>query len=134
MLIRLLVAVLTLAGPIPLRVCTCAAAHAAPAPESHAAPHGPAIDGAESHAHADCCDESHQPTQHERECPAANPRPLVREAVSPAASDAPSDYSSQVAVVETPPLAGPRLAAPSARQSTRTSNTPLYLTLLTLRN
>jgi hypothetical protein len=145
MLIRLLVAVLTLAGPTPFRVCTCAAAHAALTSESHAALHGfshgetgheshSSPDGtAESHSHPDSCGQSHQPTQHEPECPAANPRPLVREAVPPVTPDAPSG-SAQVAAAEAPPLTGPHPASSLAHRPDRASNVPLYLTFLTLRN
>jgi hypothetical protein len=150
MLIRLLVAVLTLVGPLPLRVCTCATAHPALTPESHGAQHNlthdetvqvdhlvpdeTPIGGAASHLHSDCSDESRQPIPHERECPAGNPRPLVREAVSPPTTDLPSDYDTPIVVTETPSRIGPHFATSFVQQSTRTSNVPLYLTFLALRN
>lgn len=149
MLVRLLVAVLTLVGPLPSRACTCAAGHADHSPDAGAAAtpppgeaccraHHPPTGGAgstpEANGPALACD-AHQSAEHERDCPAANPRPLLREAVSQPATSTPSDdFDAATAVA----WAGSPLAidAPAAFSSERprAPKNPLYLTLLSLRN
>jgi hypothetical protein len=138
MLTRLLIAVLTLVGPMPLRACTCAAGHAA-----HAQPHEahPVADGhdqecglARHEGGAHECDGPDHPAQHERGCPAADPGPVVREAVPQAATDAPAESGVAPSPVraDVPPGAG--LPARPLPQRPRAPKIPLYLTLLTLRN
>lgn len=156
MLIRLLVVVLTLVGPMPFRVCTCAAglptqtAAERPAPVTpaatkpcgcqHESVRAVSVD-ADAPAHTDSHSDSSDPTgstshpdRHERDCPATNPTPVVRDAVTPPAVDAPTDY-----VGSTPPV----WAQPSQLLTTslvcrpappRASKLPLYITLLSIQN
>lgn len=150
MLFRLLIAVLTLVGPIPLRVCTCAAGHMAHTPDaensqaaisadehnccSHhtASNEAPASDNLLSHVVGAEREATH-PAQHDRDCPVANQQLVIREAVAPL-TPAPTEYCpTHVLGWETPPLdigisARPLAAWPSAMKN------PLYLTFLTLRN
>jgi hypothetical protein len=147
MLVRLLVAVLTLVGPMSFRACTCAAAHAhasegTSAPDAHPdgktcrCTHHTSADDTRSTdraATAESDGEGH-PAQHERDCPAANPAPVVREAVPQTAADAPadSDAAHAAAWAESPPGVGCPVAP--AFERPRAPKNPLYLTLLTLRN
>jgi|GEM_PF-3417975 len=150
MLVRLLFAVLTLVGPLPLRVCTCAAGHAA---HTHAAEKTQAVlSAAEHHCchhtvpnHSPTHDEvpspvagaehnsSAQPAQHDRDCPVANQQLVIREAVAPL-TPASAEYSPTIALDwTTPPLDFGISARPSAAWPSAMKN-PLYLTFLTLRN
>ena len=150
MLIRLLVAVLTVVGPTPFRVCTCAASVPArqpaelPAPPVAAVPavktcrcgHGAAAKHTPpvkrtARAHADC-GESH-PNPHDRDCPAVNPAPAARDTGTPPTPDAPTDCATAPAVwVESVPLAGATRHAPPERLCA--PKLPLFITLLALRN
>lgn len=152
MMIRVLVAVLTLLGPVPPRVCTCAGS-AVPSPEparliapapaaaqpcrcSHsaagiakadrAAP--PALSKAGSvvasgHSHGD----GHAP-----DCQMVRPRPVVREAVSvsPPVDLSPADAGLPATFVVSPSLA-PNREGMALRAVV--PPVPLYLTLLVLR-
>lgn len=149
MLIRLLVVLLTLVGPMPFRVCTCAASVPGQTPADastpatpvagktcrcghNALPKGTAPAG-DARAHAADCDGSH-PNPHERDCPAANPAPAVRDAGTPHAPAAPTDCGAPHAAhwVESVPLAG---AAPVGRiERSPPPKLPLFITLRTLRN
>lgn len=148
MLIRLLVVVLTVVGPLPFRVCTCAAtlpsqtadtpAPAIPAAKTcrcgHTAPaKGTPPAGHDARAHAADCDGPH-PNQHHHDCPAATPGALVRDAGTPPTPDAPTDSGTPHAAlwVESVPLAG---AAPVDQiERAHPPKLPLFITLLTLRN
>lgn len=153
MFVRLLIAVLMLVGPVPIRDCNCAAS--APEPvspldssatltpsgksgcgcrakktttstpaEASVGPHDPkCTNGGHSHPGG---------KPHEQNCPAVNPPPTVSAVPSPA-PDAPADhdgghvFSADLLRVEhtrVPPRQ-------DARRSSR--STPLYIALLTLR-
>lgn len=147
LLIRLLVVVLTVVGPMPFRVRTCAASVPAqtsadaPAPTiparktcrcGHNAPEkGEAVAGHEARVHSADCGESHH---HHHDCPAATPGPLVRDAGTPPAPDAPTDCRAPHAPlwVESVPLAG--TAAVGRIERAHPPKLPLFITLLTLRN
>ena len=157
MLIRLLVVVLTVVGPMPFRVCTCAASLPprmcadAPAPvpakamtkkscgcESGPIHSAPARHVAPPHANTDCSspstgDAPHQ-DRHDRDCPATNPAPVVRDAVTPPAVDSPTDCSGPVLAVLVQP--SQLLITSVARRPAppRASKLPLYITLLSIRN
>ncbi len=155
MLVRLLIAVLMLTGPMPVRVCTCAASARPavpveqllpqPSPESKACGCGhrakanaestiPDKSQAHRHVQSDGATGHSHPDRHDRDCPAVNPRPVVSTAVPTPAPDAPTDHAvSLTARVE--PLCGghshvgfPLLAQPAP------SAIPLYLSLCSLRN
>ncbi len=144
MLIRLLVVVLTLVGPLPCRACTCAAhpvhaAHDEPAsaPETAAPKESCGCDHDETDP-ADADDHSAPPRdshhQHERDCPATDPTPVVRDAVTSPAVDPPTDCAEANAgvwVKFTPFLTPSVLCRPAPP---RPPKLPLYLTLLSLRN
>jgi hypothetical protein len=151
MLIRLLVVVLTVVGPVPFRVCTCAASPPAQTPTDATAPAVPAPAktcrcghssttkgtnptdrdarvSAGTQAHP--CGDSH----HDRDCPVVNPGTLVRDAGVLPAPDAPTDGAAPPAAVwvESLPLAG--TPAPTSFERLRVPKLPLFITLLALRN
>ena len=155
MLIRLLVVVLTLVGPMPFHVCTCAAtlpvqtAAADPAPvrtttkkscgcESRSAHSAPVRQVAPPHVHSVCDssptgDTPHQ-TRHERDCPATNPTPVVRDAVTPTAVDSPTDCVGSNPIVWAKPsrlLLTSLVCRPAPPHA---SKLPLYITLLSIQN
>lgn len=156
MLIRLLVVVLTLVGPLPFRVCTCAAAVPAQTAAGEPIParptaatrkacgcdHGtahpaPVRQVAPPHVHADDSAPSRDaphPDRHESDCPAANPFPVVRDAVTPVAVDVPTDDVGPVPAVwgQTVRISTTSALRPPAPP--RASKLPLYITLLSIRN
>lgn len=153
MLIRLLVVVLMLVGPMPFRVCTCAAGSPAQttfehgptialAPKSCGCEHGSARDAVApvpDHAGSHSDDsgppgDAPHPDRHERDCPAANPAPVVRDAVAAAAVDVPTDYvgpAPTVGVHLSKLLSTSLVCRPVPPHA---STRPLYITLLSLRN
>lgn len=153
MLIRLLVVVLMLVGPVPFRVCTCAAGPlaqttfehgptTASAPKSCGCDHGLAHDaiapapdpaGSNSDGSGPPGDVPHS-DRHERDCPVANPTPVVRDAVSPAAVDIPTDYVGSAPAVWSRPLCLLTRSVVGVPSPPRPSKLPLYLTLLSIRN
>ncbi len=148
MLVRLLLAVLTVAGPVPVRVCTCAAtASDSPAPVSLPAQPEPAQGcGCKRHqseapAEADAggrtsgnsLSDSHRPQdtdQHERGCPSASPRPVMTEGAATAV-DSPADGTS-VTLLPLDKFTASRLLMPPDRSTSRLP-LPIYLSLLSIR-
>ena len=140
MLIRLLVAVLALVGPLPLRVCTCAAsvptrpARAATAPATvkkcRCAGCRPPAAATTRDTGPVRCEAPPPPTTHDRDCPAVNPRPVARDSAAPAAPDAPAESAAPTA--ESVPLTS--ASVPIEFERTRAPRTPLYITFLALRN
>lgn len=149
MLVRLLVAVLMLAGPTPVRVCTCATAGlpetanaSAPASPPERAkgcgcghrPAGrellPSADVSVGHEHAGS--PAGTPDRHHPKCPAVNPPPVVSAVLTPAA-DLPADLGVGLLVhVERPAPDRPRPSLQSCLECGRPP-VPLYLLLLSLR-
>ena len=146
MLVRLLVAVLMLTGPLPVRVCTCAAATGSTSPSiglsipegPDRAPgcgcgHGTADHATDRTAAGDRVAKTNgAPAQHDRDCPAVNPRPTVSAVLIPAA-DPPADPA--VGLFEPVELSvsdRPHGAFP-ARPAFNPLSVPLYLSLLSLR-
>lgn len=155
MLVRLLVAVLMLTGPMPVRVCTCAASArpTAPAEEPFRQPspqskacgcghrakanaastipdksqaHGHVpSDGTTGHSHTD---------RHDRDCPAVKPRPVVSAAVQTPAPDTSTDHAVSLPAWVEPLLGGHRHIGFPLEAQTAPSAVPLYLSLCTLRN
>ena len=144
--LRLLVAVLTLVGPMPFRVCTCAASVPvqtpdAPAPTDPAKVKkcrcltcGPVADTTIRDTGPVHCEAAPPSAPHDRDCPAVNPAPVVRDSVPTPAPDTPTDDSSVRATIpaELPTLAGASAASRSERP--HAPRTPLYITFLALRN
>jgi hypothetical protein len=155
MLLRLLLAVLMLMGPIPVRVCTCAASAmpptAAEEPVSQSVPESkscgcghrakqsetPATTSDTTHAHGDAksdatTERSHS-SQHDRDCPAVKPRVAISDAVVTPATDAPADAGFNLSVAVEPSVGGQERRFPVKVQPI-TSSVPLFITFLTLRN
>lgn len=153
MVIRLLLAVLMVAGPVPVRVCTCAAASpitnadsAVPVPPGSAAKHcrcghhpsAPAeasADPDDSMGHCDACSVSgRQPAhdQHERDCPSLNPRPAPQ-AVQTPVTDRPAEGCASLPVRLDAPRSARPAAVPSHLSRAGRSAVPLYLSLLSIR-
>jgi hypothetical protein len=151
MLIRLLVVVLTLVGPMPFRVCTCAAGQSTRQSTRPVTPK--TLKTAPPERKKCCCGHhtrahstignttgrevsaverthSHDPVPHERDCPAANP--LVRDTGAPPVTDAPNNCAAAQAVAGTDSLFARVLAPPSDHP--HPPRLPLYLTFLSLRN
>jgi hypothetical protein len=149
--------VLMLTGPMPVRVCTCAAAAGPSAPaREHTEPHpatvaktcgcghrakvspehSVAAERATSCGHVEPDDargHSH-PDRHDRDCPAVNPRPAASAAVLTPAPDAPVDLGISVPLCVEPAGGGLTRATSRREPEPVVSAVPLYISLLTLRN
>lgn len=121
MLVRLLLAVLTMAGPMPVGVCTCAAARGPTVPPArvaavqtpvaakscgcnrHAADEAsPAADAAPHHADG-CVEQSTRHDPHARDCPAVNPGSATPAAAPTSDADLPADpYLAPAAPLDVP--------------------------------
>lgn len=150
MAVRLLIAVLMLAGPTPANVCTCAAAGTSKAPAGpttviggghhtgcscpHPAPTGELTAGdSAGHDQADrTAEPPADPDRHEPGCPAVNPHPAAPTTAPTSSANLPADPG-----VASPPGIGPPgharrhvLSRPGHRSA---GPVPLYLSLLSLR-
>jgi hypothetical protein len=147
MLLRLLVAVLALVGPMPCRICTCATEHApgaAHVPATHVvkncANHAhdtsaeAAMSGGGATEHDAECDGVHHPLQHERDCPAINPHPPIREAVPQSASNASADARTACPGAWVARFPDDSVPTAVSFGPPRALKSPLYLVLLSLRN
>lgn len=153
MFVRLLIAVLMLVGPLPIRDCTCAAS--APTPvspfDASTTPAAPEKSGCRCRTKTTttsesglsigshnprCADEGHSHPgnkQHEQNCPAVNPPSTVSAVPSPAPEVA-ADHDCGL-LVSAELLRVERTCVPPRKDVRRSSgSTPLYITLLTLRN
>ena len=154
MLSRVLVAVLTLVGPMPFRVCTCAARHPAPTPTREVAP----VRTPNKSCRCTHCTpvkavavsrtvseqrvlESVRPGEsapangHERDCPAANPSSPVRDAATTKAPEPPTESAPAETLAAVAPSLSPTPRAfttPPGRHCA--PGIPLYLAFLSLRN
>lgn len=146
MLLRLLLLVLTLVGPLPFRVCTCAAT-----PTICSEPSCPAAPLAKSpcscgHHHdatdsekvapapsVSTTDTSHtHPAQHQPNCPTSQVRPATDVSLAGQTNET---VATQVPAFITPARpAEPDPVAIAATQSRPVPARPLFITLLTLRN
>ena len=129
MVLRAVIAVMTLVGAVPFRVCTCGAAHV-----QHHAPPVPAPDAPQPAEPAlgvpnDC------PPAHDHDCPAVKPRCAMSVAVPavPADVDVPAAF-----IAHLPEFAGlaptADTPAPKPRSPDPPPGRPLFITFLTLRN
>lgn len=156
MFLRLLLAVLMLTGPVPVKVCTCAASAtpvvpaeepASEQPQSeakscgcgHRAKQGETPAAAPDSAHPDgnitqsgATGHSH-PERHHRECPAVKPRVAVSEAVLSPGPDAPTDHAFSLPLLAEPPV-GRRIVHSRLEAKPFPPSVPLFISLLTLRN
>jgi hypothetical protein len=153
MLLRLLLAVLMLAGPVPVRFCTCAASATPPVsaevPASQPLPETTACgcshrakqadttssdtDSAHAHVKPEGISGKTHPGEHDRECPAVKPRVAISDAVLTPGTDAPADAGFSLSVAVALPAGGNALRS-TIKFQTITPSVPLFITLLTLRN
>jgi hypothetical protein len=128
MVLRALIAVMTLVGALPFRVCTCGAAHV-----HHTAP--PLACDLPDHDLPCGCATDHGVPEHDHDCPAVGPRCAMSVAVPATPTGAESD-SAQVAPVPHFTDTAARAVEPGAkpRSPDPPPGRPLFLTLLTLRN
>jgi hypothetical protein len=127
MVLRALLAVTTLLGAVPFRVCTCGAAHV-----HHALPATPCEDA------GGCCDPtavSESTAEHDHDCLAVKPRAAMSVAVSASVADVPAASLHLFALPADLSLQGdfPRVAV-EPRSPDPPPDRPLYLTLKILRN
>ena len=145
MLVRMLIAASMAAGPIPVRVCTCATA-------------GPsAVTGRVEHrSHSDgCCDSGHcapptkaaadathshpaagtpgHPDRHDRNCPVVNPRPTASAAAPTPAVVCPDDADAGVPAWGGASIAGRPLLPRGPHPQPARHAIPLDLALVALR-
>ena len=147
MLVRLLVAVLMLTGPLPVRVCTCAAATGTPqaatgVPAPEASPErvkgcgcGHRVADGETPEAAVGGNRVGTPTppdRHDRDCPAVNPRPVVSAVLTPVA-DLPDDPGVGLFEPVELPVSNRPGNTSQARPASAPLAVPLYLSLLSLR-
>ena len=156
MLVRLLVAVLMLVGPNPVRFCTCTAStspltttheslstEVTPAPaksgcgcRSKSVPDSsPGVNEESKHVRTNTR-ESHSDSDrhpHDPNCPAVTAQPVVAAIPTPA-PDAPADCDFTFLTWAEPASGGHISASDRADSHHRTRSVPLYITLLTLRN
>jgi hypothetical protein len=126
MFVRSLLAVLTLLGAVPLRICTCGAAHVHHAPPpilpSEPPPLTPAVspdDDQPAHAH---------------DCGVHKPRPAMSLAVPVSFADTPADVAVAALTPELPPVVVGIFTADTEPRSPDPPTKPLFLALCTLRN
>ena len=118
MLVRVLIAVLAVAGPMPVHICTCDAAH-------HATPLPTAPSPCGHHHDADepAPGDTAVSDAHDCDCPTTTPQPAAAPAAVDAVYAAPSRLDAPALVRRALPIA----TAPSH------CTLPLYLSLQTLR-
>lgn len=127
MVVRAVLAVLTLLGAVPFRVCTCGAAHV-----HHKAPVLPA----ERHSHDGCAEHQtiDRPAEHDQNCPAVKPRAAMPHAVTATVADVPPHSPLVVPLDEPVNAALAELSSAEPRSPDPPPDQPLYLTLRTFRN
>jgi hypothetical protein len=123
MLVRLLLAVLTLVGAVPLRICTCGAAHlhqATPTPSGE--PQAPGV-------HTD-----DGPVGHHHDCPALKPKPAMSLAVPASFADHTTDSTPAVAGGAFAQEFTPGVCEFVEPRSPDPPNRPLFVHVCNLRN
>lgn len=155
MLVRLLIAVLMLTGPLPVRFCTCAASAPSlvPPDQFSLAPPSPASgtkkcgcptklnieaesqDQAYDSAQCDPATHDSHPDRHERNCPAVNPDSIISVAVLTLTADPQTSAVLEFSLSWSVPLDISQRVGSSylpSRPSLRT--VPFYISFLNLRN
>lgn len=149
MLVRLLVAILMVTGPIPVRVCTCAAASAPKTPVTCDSPESApkptkrcgcsrtspsrelasnSVDAVHTH------DEDTAPVdRHDRDCPAVNPAPVASFPAPSPTVDCPADPGLLLPAWDEPVSSGRVCAPPQSDHRLFGATVPLYLSLLSIR-
>jgi hypothetical protein len=127
MVVRLLVVVLTVFGAIPVRVCTCGAAHH----HHHHAPPPRDTDRQPPPAQPAVAADPGPAEHHDADCHAVKPRPLMSVGLQFDLADVPPADAAAVALVGPPP-ADVR-AGHTIRETRPPPDRPLFLTLGVLR-
>jgi hypothetical protein len=129
MVIRWLIVVLTLIGAIPMRICTCGAAHHHPSNFQAQAVNTPNHASVKFAIDADPEQDEH----HDHDCHVLKPRPIMSVGVQLHFTDVPSDDLMGIAFYS--PIASSISTIQSAiRISHPPPNRPLYITLRVIRN
>lgn len=154
MLVRLLVAVLMLAGPNPVRVCTCAASDGLSAPSFHTvsaadtSPSGKRGCGCRSESHRDSASAANQRSNHDpactqgghpdsgghphhQDCPAVVSSPVVSAIPTPAPVP-PTDCDVGLLIWTGTACREPACLADRFEFAHPIRSVPLYISLLTL--
>ena len=127
MLIRLLVVVLALVGAIPVRICTCGAAHhSPPAPAPRDADGEPASDSGSGIKSNSIPADHHDP-----DCHAVKPRPIMSLGLTCDTAQAPAGDTLAVAFADL--CTFEPTSSPVVRDLDPPPDRPLFLTLLVLR-
>lgn len=131
MVVRLLVVVLTVLGAIPVRICTCGAAHHhphAPVPPSKSPCGHDHRDSATPAIASDSAPSEH----HDADCHAVKPRPLMTLGLQFDVTDVPPADALAVALVEVPRFDPTR--GQIVRDFHPPPNRPIFLSHSVLRN
>jgi len=147
--IRLLVIVLTLVGPLPFRTCTCAATPITCSDPScptvpkvktcscghhhESAEETESTETPESTVEPDAACHTHPP-EHQSGCPTAQPRPAADAMGQIDARDVTPEAVRESIVVVSDPLFSTRHPVVPTVPNRRMPSLPLFITLLTLRN
>jgi len=146
---RLLVIVLTLLGPLPMRVCTCTATPSVCSDPS--CPTAPAVKSCPCGHHHDSAEESEvtettatvvegvavshsHPPEHQSGCPTVQPRPVADAMGQIEARDVTPDAAPENIVAVSDPFFSTRHPLGPTVPDRRMPSNPLFITLLTLRN
>ena len=145
---RLLVIVLTLVGPMPFRICTCAATPitcndpscpTAPKVKTcscghhHASDADEAIETTETVAEGGVASHTHPP-EHQSSCPTVQPRSATDAMGQTEIRDVTPEAPPESIAVVSDPYFSPRHPVGRTVPDRRTPSHPLFITLLTLRN
>ncbi len=127
MILRLVVAVLTMLGAVPLRICTCGATEV-----HHPTP--PDLLESESSPTPPGANPDDGPHGHDHECAAVKPHPAMSLAVPITLADTPPDITLIVPTVDALSLTATPEPETVEPRSPDPPGTPLYLTFCNLRN
>ena len=129
MVVRWLLVVLTLLGAVPVRICTCGAAHH----HHHHAPLPRDTSNQPAPGTLPAIDANPAPAEHhDADCHAIKPRPLMSLGVQFDVTDVPPADALAVALIEQPELEP--LPGHAVREFHPPPDRPLFLSLRVLRN
>lgn len=146
---RLLVIVLTLVGPLPFRICTCAAtpitcndSSCPTAPKANTCSCGHHHDSAEEAESTETAESTVEvgatghthPPEHHPSCPTVQLRPAADAMGQTEAHDVTPEASPESIVAVSDPVFSTRLPVRATVPNRRMPSHPLFITLLTLRN
>ena len=138
MLVRLFIVVLTLVGPMPFRICTCAATQTLDN-ESSACPgiHQQGIHEHESevvedhdatHTHNTCpVGTPYHPDRHSSDCPVVNPCASIVAAISAPNVDLSTEYDADLPSCDEPPCPRPSFLPRRTERRFSSISVPFYI-------